>query len=138
MIFKTPETVLWNALISDASFTTLVSQRIYPQIAPAAAALPFVTWRRTSISREQTLSDPMGVPRVSVDFIAIAETYLEARKIADVMRQILDGYGGSFDNTQVRQCSLESETDDLITLDGSEIPSVYAVTQTYDIWWQET
>ena len=36
------------------------------ELAPATAALPFITWRRTGINREQTLSAPMGVPRVSM------------------------------------------------------------------------
>jgi hypothetical protein len=53
------------------------------------------------------------------------------------VRAVLDGYAGSFDNTQVRQTSLESETDDIVSLDGSEVPNAYAVTQTYDVLWQE-
>jgi hypothetical protein len=137
MILKSPESVLWNAVISDASVTSMIGYRIYPQLAPAVDALPFMTWRRTSITREQTLGLPMGVPRVSVDFIVFAETYVTARKVADAVRSVLDGYGGSFDNTQVRQCSLESESDDVVSLEGSEVPNAYAVTQTYDVWWQE-
>jgi hypothetical protein len=137
MILKSPESVLWNAVISDASITSLIGHRIYPQLAPAVDALPFMTWRRTSITREQTLGLPMGVPRVSVDFIVFAETYVAARKVADAVRSVLDGYGGSFDNTEVKQCSLESESDDVVSLEGSEVPNAYAVTQTYDVWWQE-
>jgi len=138
MILKSPETVIWNAVISDASVTSLVGHNVYPQLAPAVDDLPFITWRRTSISREQTLGLPMGVPRVSVDYLIFAETYIEARKIADAVRAVLDGFGGSFDNTTVKQVSLESESDDIVSLDGSEVPNAYAVTQTYDIWWQET
>ena len=137
MILKSPESVLWNAVNSDASITSLIGHRIYPQLAPAVDALPFMTWRRTSITREQTLGLPMGVPRVSVDFIVFAETYVAARKVADAVRSVLDGYGGSFDNTEVKQCSLESESDDVVSLEGSEVPNAYAVTQTYDVWWQE-
>ena len=137
MILKSPESVLWNAVISDASITSLIGHRIYPQLAPAVDALPFMTWRRTSITREQTLGLPMGVPRVSVDFIVFAETYVAARKVADAVRSVLDGYGGSFDNTEVKQCSLESESDDVVSLEGSEVPNAYAVTQTYDVWRQE-
>lgn len=137
MILKSPESVLWNAVISDAEVTSLIGHRIYPQLAPAVDALPFVTWRRTAITREQTLGLPMGVPRVSVEFVCFAETYIVARQLADAMRAVLDGYGGSFDNTEVKQCSLESENDDVVALDGSEVPNAYAVSQTYDVWWQE-
>lgn len=137
MIFQSPETVLWNALISDASITSLVGSRVYPQLAPAVDSLPFITWRRSNISREQAFTTPIGVPRVSLDFIVFAATYFEARKIADAMRSVLDGFGGFFDNTTVKQTSLESESDDVVSLDGSEVPNAYAVTQTYDVMWQE-
>lgn len=138
MIFRSPETVLWNAVISDASVTSLVGHRVYPQLAPAVDSLPFITWRRSTISREQAFVSPVGVPRVSVDFVIFAETYLQARKIADSVRRVLDGFGGFFDNTTVKQTSLESESDDVVSLDGSEVPNAYAVTQTYDVMWQET
>lgn len=135
---KYPEAVLRTALVGQTAVTTLVSSRIYPVLAPATAALPFVTWRRTAISREQTLGPPMGVPRVSVEYSIYATTYEQARDVADAMRLVLDGYGGTTDNTEVKQTSLENESDDFVTLAGADMPPVYQITQTYDIWWQET
>lgn len=135
---KYPESVLRSALVGNTSVTAIVGSRIYPVLAPATAALPFVTWRRTSINREQTLSAPMGVPRVSVDYSIYATTYEQARDTADAMRRVLDGYGGTADNTEVKQTSLENESDDFVTLAGADMPPVYQITQTYDVWWQET
>lgn len=138
MSLKSPEMVLHNAIISDASVTSHVGHRVYPHLAPAVDSLPFISWRRLSIRREQTLSDPMGVPFVQIEYLAFAESYLEARQIADAMRAVLDGYSGSFDNTTVRQTSLDAEEDQVVSLDGSEVPNAYAVSQTYEILWQET
>lgn len=135
---KSPEAVLRSALVGSTAFTSLVSARIYPVLAPAEAALPLVTWRRSGISREQTLGLPMGVPRVSVEFSVYAATYESARSVADSMRVILDGYGGTSDNTTVRQTALENEVDDFVQLQGSDLPAVYQITQSYDVWWQET
>lgn len=135
---KSPETVLRSALVASTSFTSLVSARIYPVLAPADAALPLVTWRRSGIAREQTLGSPMGVPRVSVEFSIFATTYESARSVSNAMRVILDGYGGTSDNTTVRQTSLENEVDDFVQLQGSDLPAVYQITQSYDVWWQET
>lgn len=137
-MLKTPESVLRNALISDAAVTQHIGHRVLYDLAGSEDSLPFINYRRADISREQTLSYPMGVPRVSVEFTIYATTRLQSRQIADEVRRVLDGFGGSFDNTTVKQTSLESENDEVITLDGSELPGVYAVTQTYDIWWQET
>lgn len=137
-MFRSPEAVLRNALISDASVTRYIGHRVYYDLAASEDSLPFITYRRADINREQTLAYPMGVPTVSVEVAIYATTRLLARQIADAARRVLDGYGSSFDNTQVRQTSLESESDEVIALDGAEIPSVYTVTQTYDVLWQET
>lgn len=138
MPMKSPEMVLWNAMLSDASVTSLVGQKVYPNLARASDDLPFCTWRRTGVAREQTLSNPLGVPTVSMELSIYAANYLTARKIADAVRKVLDGYTGTHDNTVVSHTSLEGESDDVIVLDGSEVPTVYSVTQDYEILWQES
>lgn len=137
MILKSPEMVLHNAITSDASVTSHVGHRVYPHLASSADELPFISWRRVSIRREQTLGGPMGVPAVQVEYLIFAESYLESRQIADAVRAVLDGFTGSFDNTTVRQTLLDAEDDQAVALDGSEVPNAYAVSQTYEIMWQE-
>lgn len=138
MALKSPEAVLRSALTASPAVSSLVASRIYPVLAPASAPLPLVTWRRTAIQREQTLGGPMGMPRVTVEFSIYGTTYENAREIADAMRAVLDGYGGVSGTTQVNQTSLENETDDFVTLAGADLPPVYQITQTYDVWWQES
>lgn len=135
---KSPEAVLRTALATNTVTSSVVSGRIYPILAPASAAMPFITYRRAGITRAQTLGGPMGVPRVTVEFDVYAATYEGARDLADRCRQILDGYGGTVDNTEVKQASLENEQDDFVQLAGADLPPVYSVKQTYDVWWQET
>jgi hypothetical protein len=137
MTAKYPEAVLRTALVGSTAVTSFVSAKIYPLVARASDTLPWITWRRTGITREQTLGLPMGVPRVSVEYTIHSGTYEQARNISDAMRRVLDGYGGTVDNTTVSQVSLEDESDDLVTLAGSDVP-VYQITQSYDIWWQES
>lgn len=137
MPLKSPEAVLRSALIAAPAVSALVGNRIYPVLAPATAALPLVTWRRSGVQREQTLGLPMGMPRVSVEYSIYGTTYEQARDLADAMRVVLDGYGGTADNTTVKQTSLEDESDDFVTLAGADLPPVYQVTQRYDCWWSE-
>lgn len=138
MPLKSPEAVLRSALTASTAVTTLIGSRIYPVLAPASAALPLVTWRRSGIQREQTLGGPMGLPRVTVEYSIYGTTYENAREIADAMRLVLDGYGGVEGTTQVNQTSLENESDDFVTLAGADLPPVYQITQSYDVWWQES
>lgn len=137
MPLKSPEAVLRSALVGSAAVSAIVGSRIYPVLAPASAAMPLVTWRRSGVQREQTLSGPMGLPRVSVEYSIYGTTYEQARELADSMRAVLDGYGGTLDNTTIRQTSLEDESDDFVTLAGADLPPVYQVTQRYDVWWSE-
>lgn len=135
---KSPEAVLRSALVASTAVTSLVSARIYPVLAPATASLPFVTWRRVAIRRQQTLGGPMGMPVTSVEYSIFGSTYEQAREVADAMRVVLDGYGGTANNTEVKQTSLEQESDDFVTLGGAELPPAYQITQQYDVFWQET
>lgn len=137
MPLKSPEAVLRSALVASTAVTSVIGSRIYPVLAPASAALPFVTWRRSGIERAQTLTGPAGLPRVSVEYSIYGTTYEQARSVADAMRLVLDGYGGTADNTTVKQTSLEDESDDFVTLAGADLPPVYQVTQRYDLWWSE-
>lgn len=137
-MLRTPESVLRNAVISDAAVTRHISHRAFYDVATTENSLPFLIYRRADITREQTLSGPMGMPKVSVECSIYAASRLESRKIADAVRSVLDGFRGSFDNTEVKLTTLTSESDELVALDGSELPSVYAVTQTYEVLWQET
>ena len=135
---KSPEAVLRSALVGNTSVTSLVGTRIYPLLAPKTAALPFITWRRSGISREHTLAGPMGVPNVSVEMQSFAATYEDVRQVADRVRLVLDGYGGTVNNVEVKHVSLEQESDDFVQLAGGDLPPAYQVTQTFNVLWQET
>lgn len=135
---KSPEAVLRSQLLANNTLASIIGSRVYPVMAPAAAALPLIVWRRAGIARAQTLGAPMGVPQVTVEYQIYAGTYETAREIADTMRVVLDGYGGNVENTTIRQTSLENEVDEFVQLQGSEMPAVYQITQNYDVWWQET
>lgn len=138
MSLKSPEAVLRSAIVGDATLLSEIGTRIYPVIAPASAQLPFVTWRRAGIQRSQTLGLPVGVPRLSVEYNIYAATYETAREIADRMRAVLDGYGGTVDTVTVKQVSLEQESDDFVSLAGAEMPPAFQITMVFDVWWQET
>ena len=134
---KYPEAVLRSALVANSTVNGLVGTRIYPLVAPTSAAMPFVTWRRMGIQRTQTLGNPLGTPKLTLEFAVYGSTYDQAREVADAMRVVLDGYGGSSDNTEVKQASLENESDDFVSLGGAELPPAYQITQVYDVIWQE-
>jgi hypothetical protein len=137
-MMKSPEAVLLRALLAAPAVAILVGRKVYALNAPHSATYPFMVYRRSSIDREQTLSNPLGVPEVSIDFEVYGQTYEQAREVADAVRATLDGYGGSALGCTVSQTSLEAESDDFVTLQGGDLPPAYQITMTFDAWWQES
>jgi hypothetical protein len=135
---KSPEAVLRVALAQNTAVTALVGTKVFPVVAPAEATYPFVTWRRVQVLRQQTLANPMGVPKVTLDYSIYGATYDQARQVADAMRLVLDGYAGTVDNTVVQHASVENESDDFVTLTGAELPPSYQIVMTVDTWWTES
>jgi hypothetical protein len=135
---KSPERLLADQLKSDPAVAEIVGDRVYPVLAPASAAIPFVTWRRQAVQREMTLNGPLGMPTVTLAVDMYAETYEAVRELADRCRAALDGFGGGLGNfISVRNVSLLNESDGFVQLAGGDLPPVYSVTQTYTVLWQE-
>jgi hypothetical protein len=138
MSVKSPERLLGDALVAAPDVAAIVGDRIYPVIAPASAAIPFITWRRQAVQREATLAGPSGIATVTLAVDMYATTYEGVRELADRCRAVLDGFGGSLGNwISVRNVSLLSESDGFVQLAGGDLPPVYSVTQTYTVLWQE-
>jgi hypothetical protein len=138
MSLKSPERLIGDALVASPAVAEMAGDRVYPVIAPASAALPFVTWRRQAVQREATLSGPSGIATVTLAVDMYATTYEAVRELADRCRQTLDGFNGALGNwISVRNVSLLSESDGFVQLAGGELPPVYSVTQTYTVLWQE-
>lgn len=137
-MLKSPEAVLMRALLAAPKVAHVLGRQIYAILAPQSATFPFATYQRTGIDREQTLSSPMGVPTVTVDFQVYGQTYEQAREAADAIRSTLDGYGGSALGCTVSQVALDNESDDFVTLQGADLPPAYQITMTFDVWWQES
>lgn len=137
MAFKSPEAAIRSALVADAAVTAIIGSKVYPVLAPATADLPFVTWRRISVQRQQSLAGPIGMPTVLLSVDLFAETYEGVRELADAVRKCLDGWGGTVDTVRVANVSLTNEADGFVTLAGGDLPPVYTVQLTFSILWQE-
>ena len=137
MPLKSPEQVVRLALIADADVFAVVGSRIYPVLAPSSAALPLITWRRSSVLRTMGLGGPTGVTTVTLSLEIYAETYEAVRELADLCRLALDGYGATVDNVVVSNVSLDNESVGFVQLQGGESAPFLSVSQTYSILWQE-
>jgi hypothetical protein len=138
MPLQAPEYAVAVALQQDPAVALIVGDRVYPVLAPATADIPFITWRRQAVQRQQTLSGPMGMPTVVLAIDCYALTYRAVRDLADKIRRVLDGWGAQKLGSDIRNVSLDTEADGFVQLAGGDAPPVYSVTMTFSILWQET
>ena len=117
------------SILSGNSPQTAAGSRIYPRL-PQGVTHPAIRYQRISTDRMLALDSTVGVTAATVQIDCRAETYSEAKSLADEVRAILHGYRGSWGTLTARLVDLESEND-LEYQDGDEI--IHWVVQRYRI-----
>jgi len=109
---------LYDEMRDDAGVSAIVGSgtnaRVYPGIPPPDATAPFISFRRTSYTRLNTLSGPktLAKPTFQVDcWGSDNETMVS---LAEAVRALLDGFRGDMgdDNIVVRRANLVGQNDD--------------------------
>lgn len=109
----TGEMAIVQRLLVDTTVSTLVSTRIYPNVAPqktAADALDYIVYSVASEDHEHHMKGASGLVFTRVQLDIVAATYLRAKAIANAVRLTLDGYRGPItvgdDQVFVQHCFL--------------------------------
>jgi hypothetical protein len=133
------EQAFFARLAGFAGLAALVGARIYPVLAPEAAAAPFVVYQRITGERIDSLSGPSGMatPRFQVD--VYATSYAASRAIAEQVRLALDNFRGTQSypggSTHIRFIALADERD-LIEQDVKPAP-LYRASMDFTIFHDE-
>ena len=86
---------IYTILTEDAGVSTIVGNKVYPQIAAQGAAFPFVVYVLQDNSPSDTKSGPSTLDEVRYDIVAAAETYTELSSLTERIRLALDRYTGT-------------------------------------------
>jgi hypothetical protein len=136
-----PEKHVVLRLTTTPKVVRLVGFQVYAMAVPSKsmATLPFLIYRRASISRESHLSGSLLLPVVSLQIAAWGLHYDTARELADSVRTALDGHTGTLAGCTIEDMRLVNETDDYLdpTVAGAQLPPAYEVRQLYHIRWQD-
>lgn len=103
------EADLFIYLTSQASITSLISTRIYPDAAPQGSALPLIIYSKQSTERQVTLKRSVGVctARMQLDIFASSRTVCE--NLLEQIRLRTDGFQGNWGTTFIHLCRFDSE-----------------------------
>ena len=131
------EEALVAILQADATVSGLVNDRIYPLVAPVGAELPAITYQRISGVRMETLQGPTGLAAPRFQFSCLANTYSQAKSLANAVRQALDGYSGTVNGVVIDSILCKNEQDGFNAADDENEES-YLVYVDMTVWHHET
>lgn len=86
------ESNIYSTLSADAGVTALVSDRIYPVVAPQGVTVPFVVWQVIAKTGSTTLGadETSGLDRVLIQFACFGRTYSSAHDVCNAVRAALE------------------------------------------------
>ena len=135
---KYPEQVICRALSATPAVARHLGFRLFPMIVPTSAPLPFGTYQRSGVQREQTIGLPPGVPKVNLDINLYAASYAVIRELADACRERLDHLDITSQGVSISNVTIEDESEDIVQLEGGDLPPAWQVTLRVSIQWSET
>ena len=84
------ESTLYAALSGDDGVAALVSTRIYPQIAPDSAAVPYITYQVVATTAHNILNGAPGTERKVIQVNCVSNTYTQAKSIAAAVKAAIE------------------------------------------------
>jgi len=118
------------SILSASSPPLSVGTRIYPRL-PQNVTFPAIRYQRITTSRTLALDAAVGVTEATVQVDCMADTYADAKALADAVRVVLHAYRGAWGNLKARLVKLQTEND-FYDQDGDKV--THWVTQRYQVW----
>jgi len=129
---EAPEAFLFQRLTSQTSVSSLVSQRVFPLIAPAGTPLPLIVYQRTAVERPQALSGNVGNPVVTLQLTSYGTSYTSVKSIARAVRLAVDNWTGTTAGVTIQRTTLTGEADGAEMPQDDQMLPYYTVEQTFE------
>ena len=117
------EASLYEHLKDTAAVAAIVAARVYPAVAPQAAAMPAISYLLTNRQEEEDLDGGIGLWKATVQVSCWAATYQAAKELAEAVGEALDdheGPMGAAEVTTVDDCRRIGELDLVIPPAGDD------------------
>jgi hypothetical protein len=129
-------------LSSFPTITDAVENRIYPQKAPQQGRdFPQLTYSRVNTERDQTLDGRDNLSSARMEISAWALRQAEAADLAEDIRQIMDGFKGTWEAEEqdftIDGVFLDDQRDNYHPPHNADDVGVYSVTLEFSVWFRE-
>lgn len=111
---------------------------VHPVLATQNAPYPLVVYRRSGTRRDRGVGHGnFGVPVATFSVSIVAETYGQAKEIADAVRLKVDNFTGDADGVKILMTVLAAESDNMERPPEGQAKPLYRVDQVYEVRFQE-
>ncbi len=132
-----PEALV-DLLLTEASITDIIEDRMFPNVIPQAAAIPAITYQQISGPRDHVMAGATGLAQARFQLNCVDRTYAAAKSLFELARLILDGYSGLVGTVEISSIEISSEMDIPAVLPGVDRLSRYGKQMDLIIWYQES
>ena len=118
------KTALYSYLTGISAITTLVSTRIYPDVAPETATRPYIIYQYVSSEHVRHMTAASDFASRRVQFDVYGDSALSVENVFDALRDALESKRGNIgtENLSVLSSGIDSERDDFVDpADASQI-----------------
>jgi len=103
---------LYSILFNDVDVKTLVSTRIFPNVAPQTTTFPFIIYDVTGIQPNDTKDGASTLDTNDVMISCYSETYSQASDLAKKIRIAMDRINeGTYSGEQIQSSQFQSYND---------------------------
>jgi hypothetical protein len=126
--------IIYGILSATTGVTSLVSTRIYPDMAPQNATFPYIVFQKLSTTPTDTKEGVSPLDKMLVQIDCYSNNYDTAHSIAAAIRVALDRYTGTINGHKVDKIIFSNDSSgspqDVPTTTGSMI---FWASQDYEI-----
>ena len=119
---------IYNLLRTDDDIASLVSSRIYPQIASQGADFPFIVYLLVDVDPSDTKSGVSTLDQSRYDIVVASKTYSEVSTITELVRNRLDRYSGTVESVVIDSIQFQS-----VDADNDPATETYVTSSEYII-----
>jgi len=118
---------IYQILRNTAAITTIVADRIYPDILPQEEGYPALVHYTESKDSLAYTGGTVDTYKINVQIDIYFEVYANGKSLADSIRAALDKYTGTIGGVNIKSCYFSSETNNNFI----EETKTYLITQSF-------
>lgn len=108
---STIEEELYTQLLTDATLSALIGNRILPDVAPGQITLPSVVYARQAAAESYLLEGPPYFAQVRIGYSCLAVNYLSAMRVLQALRAKALTVKGTFNGITIDSVFVADERD---------------------------